>query len=162
MRNLAEIQKRIENGTMPLPVKSQYRCPPTRQVIFKGFKCKLYSVSWLARMLNRRVDTVRGWERQLVLPRPLLNFEDHFYRWYSAAEVLGYTQVYAGCPHCLNGRVDLYTFKKRAIDFHIKLRHIIEKDPTQLLTSFPQETTLREIFMHNRNVIMLRSGAFKS
>lgn len=71
-------QQQLVKGVGPLP--------RTKQVVLAGIGLRCYSIGWLAYTSNAAQVTLRLWERNGVLPRPLVRIGDN--RWYTSMEVL--------------------------------------------------------------------------
>lgn len=93
--------------------------PRKKVVTWQGHKLTLYSVGWLAYMSNCKQRTLRFWESEEIIPKPL--FSAGFYRWYCVYELQGYSAIISkhlgrGSAHRRTDlRVDLQKF-------NIKLR----------------------------------------
>jgi hypothetical protein len=67
--------------------------PLKRKVIHEGRSFTLYSVGWLAILVNRHVQTVRNWEYKGYLPKPVFETDSTGVRYYNAAELMGYAEI---------------------------------------------------------------------
>jgi DNA-binding transcriptional MerR regulator len=64
-----------------------------RTAIVEGCTIKVYAIKWLSILLNKHTNTIRQWESEGVLPRPILDLGDS-YRWYTALEVEYYVRLF--------------------------------------------------------------------
>lgn len=69
------------------------KTPFKKKITYKSKPLTVYSVGWLAVLVNRHIQTVREWEYKGVLPRPLFQVDDTGTRYYSAAELIGYSSI---------------------------------------------------------------------
>lgn len=59
---------------------------PTVKVWVKGQELELYTIGHTAKLLKRSVETVRAWERDKIIPRPLFKYKNNV-RLYHPKEV---------------------------------------------------------------------------
>ena len=70
---------------MPAPMK--------KQVTLAGVEFTMYSIRFLAKSIRRSAWTLRRWERQQIIPKPVLKVGNDM-RWYTPEEVDAYTAVF--------------------------------------------------------------------
>lgn len=127
------------------------KLPFKRNVILDGRKVTLYSIGWLGYMVKRHAQTVRKWEKMGILPKPIFEGQvDDVFRWYSAAELVGYSKIY-GSIHMPSSIKDakrvmdgLQKFKRKAHEFHSALKDIIMDDTKKLPAVLPGEADLSQ------------------
>jgi DNA-binding transcriptional MerR regulator len=56
------------------------------KVMVQGYEMELYTIGHAAKLLNRSVETLRSWERQQVIPRPMFKYKNNV-RLYHPKEV---------------------------------------------------------------------------
>jgi hypothetical protein len=69
--------------------------PFKKQVLLDNHQMlTLYSIGWLALLTKRRPVTLRLWESQGVLPKPIFDGQlSEPFRYYTAGELMGYAKV---------------------------------------------------------------------
>ena len=121
------------------------RMPRTKMIVFNGFKLKTYSVGWLALLTDRTTFSVRRWEADGYLPRPLIKAKGDNARWYSAAELRGYAEVYRNANVRTNVRIDDTPFKRHAFIFRANLQAHLRTNPRILGNVLQGEEGLRDV-----------------
>lgn len=76
------------------PGQTLGRLPSRKKVIIDGQLVELYSIGWLAVMVNRSTQSIRKWERSGKLPTPLVTLSGQEDRWYLAVEISTYTEIF--------------------------------------------------------------------
>jgi hypothetical protein len=110
--------------------------PLTTRATVQGRLMQLYSVGWLAHFMGRSVFRVRHWERIGVLPRPLVSLppETNTFqkvwpmRWYLAAEVIGYSQIFKTIRILPGVGIERTDFKRRVFEFRTALKKMLAKE----------------------------------
>ena len=62
------------------------------KVIVQGHEMELYTIGHTAKLLNRSVETLRAWERNLIIPKPMFRYK-HSVRLYHPKEVAAMKSV---------------------------------------------------------------------
>lgn len=88
--NMLVVRKTVAPGLRGIQLVS--RRLPRRTVIFRNHRLRLYTLGWIAYLSNRSVRSLHRWERNGILPPPLMPSPDGT-RWYLAAEVKGYSAL---------------------------------------------------------------------
>jgi hypothetical protein len=127
-----------------------------------SFSITLYSIGWLSFLVRRHVQTVRIWERDGILPKPVFDKQvDDMYRWYCAAELMGYAQIYQSLkmPSTLKDSSQvaksMVIFKRKAHSYYTALKNEINKT-SKTLASLPKEEFLIKAVRNNRSVVDAR------
>jgi hypothetical protein len=102
--------------------------PPKKKVQFKGHEITLYSIGWLAYLVNRTSDTVRRWASLGLLPKPLFNLPDNIKgrRWYTANEVTSYSVIVNQCHLRRHIPLESTDFRQKAKFARIELQKLLE------------------------------------
>ena len=99
-------------------------------------------------MIQRQQYTIRIWEKNGVLPKPLLRLDGTDYRWYSAAELIGYSEIFHSCKDAMRRTSTLKSgFPRKCAWFQAQLRGAVKKDPSAFKPKLPQEDSIRKMFM---------------
>lgn len=127
--------------------------PPTKKVVFKGFKLKVYSIGWLALLTNRTSWTVRRWESLGMLPQPVLNFSQgakRYSRWYTAAELLAYSEIFKKSNVKTKTPIQETTFGQNCSIFRAHIYTRMKTNPHILGDTLKGEETILQVHAKNR------------
>lgn len=116
--------------------------PPNKTVSYKSFRLRVYSVGWLAHLTERTSDTVRRWERLEVLPKPILVLGGKR-RWYSAAELKGYAEIFKRSNVRRKIPIESTNFRTLSYLFKKRLAAQVKIDPTVLGRTITGEETIK-------------------
>lgn len=103
--------------------------PKTRTVRLGAHTLELYSIGFLADICNLAVVTIRLWERQQLLPKPILRVSGGI-RFYTALEIATYASLVQA--HYASGR-DKRKLREQFMAKNAEIRRRlqqIEKSPT--------------------------------
>jgi hypothetical protein len=121
------------------------KTPPSKIVAFRNHSITVYSIGWLAILTNRSSQSVRLWERRQLLPKPILQLNDGF-RWYTAAELLGYSKIYNAAGITPGVSIFSSTFAANAGDFHRQLKLELTNKQVIPLAELPDFKRFQEAF----------------
>jgi DNA-binding transcriptional MerR regulator len=124
--------------------------PLTKEVRMGEFRFRLYSISWLARLVNRSANTVRRWEARDCLPRPIIDVPGKKARWYSAAELRGYAKIIHQANIRRRVPIEDTDFKLKAQEFRAKLMADMQLDKRILGHCFEAEANIKQAFKKAR------------
>lgn len=82
-------------------LKAANGAPMIKRVTWNGVQIHLYSIGWLSFHSKMAQVTLRLWQRQKVLPEPVMQLPGSV-RWYSAPEVILFSQIIG--EHYTSGR----------------------------------------------------------
>jgi len=68
--------------------------PKQMTVIYGGCHLNVYSIGYVAKALGRTTACIRRWEREGIIPRPILSLSSNRYRWFSDREVEALTRIF--------------------------------------------------------------------
>jgi DNA-binding transcriptional MerR regulator len=108
MRKQVQIMVETGNGTRPL----------TKDVILTGRRIRVYTIGWLRYMTHLADVTLRGWEREGILPKPICKLPGNT-RWYTSAELMVYTALIR--QHYQSGR-NMPKLRQNLAEACIKIR----------------------------------------
>lgn len=136
-----QIQIMVETGNGPKPI--------TKDVILANRRIRVYTIGWLRYMTHLADVTLRGWERNGILPKPICKLAGNT-RWYSSAELLVYTALIR--QHYQSGR-DMNKLKRNLAEANIKIRKqymgSVQKLPPEML-ALQNEKELQNSFDRTR------------
>ena len=113
--------------------------PRNKRITYLGATLTVYSIGYFAHIVNRSSDSVRRWERTKVLPTPIFSLPEDKRRWYTAAELYGYAEIFRKSNIRPRVKIEDTPFKRMCNDFKLKLKYEMDRDIAQ----FPKEL-LRE------------------
>jgi len=134
--------------------------PPKKRILFEGFNLTVYSIGWLALMTHRHVQTVRMWEYSGLMPLPIIPRDqiDGVYRYYTAAEIIGYTQIFnqnqmrPGIPKKGGTNPQRRKLHDLMHSFRSQLKaKFFQKDKAVFITNLPNEAKIEEALRTPRN-----------
>lgn len=149
--------------------------PFKKVVMFDEFNLTVYSIGWLALVTQRHPMTIRKLEYQGILPEPIFDRADvgGDYRYYCAAEIVGYGQIISQNPRPVGGSLReggkskgaakrTQVLKQKLHEFRTELKKQLDnKRPTALLTALPNEARLEAMFTAPKADKDLRAKALK-
>jgi hypothetical protein len=120
---------------------------PKKTIVYRGIKLQVYGISWLAALCNRSRDRVRAWERENILPKPLLALRsgEASWRWYTAAELRGYSTIFSRSNVRPKVPIESTDFKRNAQRFRMELSAAMKINPAVLGRVFEGEATLLQV-----------------
>jgi hypothetical protein len=110
--------------------------PRTKKILYKGVLFPVYSIGWLAHLTNRVQKSIRQWERDKILPRPIMDANDGK-RWYLAAEIMGYVKIVQTSDLRPGVPGGLKQMGKRCQEFRSKLISAVEHNIDDLVKDLP-------------------------
>jgi DNA-binding transcriptional MerR regulator len=123
--------------------------PFRKTVLFKEKTMTVYSIGWLALLLGRHPMTVRKWEKDGTLPKPVFGDQiDKRYRYYTPGEILGYARI-AKRFECRSGRAYPPELKDSLHTFRSQLKAQMDKDPSNVLLNIPDEGRIEKALQNN-------------
>ena len=117
------------------------RFAKSRRVDYGGRSIKLYTIGWMAYSFQRHPETVKLWEKQGILPLPLLSVKTKW-RYYTADEIQAYTSVFlasgiqSGVPADKQSIIGQFQRARKA------LRAKFQDRPKTLTAELPNEVAL--------------------
>lgn len=134
-----------------MSVRKNKYLPFRKRIVYEENHLWVYSIGWLAIMTNRHPMTLRKLETSGVFPKPLFDRDqiDGMYRYYTAAELIGYAQIL--CQYRLKpgfnskayNKQMRATMKHKLHEFRLELKKRVEaKSPSALIPSLPNEQSI--------------------
>lgn len=62
------------------------------RVMVNGYEMELYTIGYAAKLLSRSVETLRAWERALIIPKPMFKYKNNV-RLYHPLEVAAMKKI---------------------------------------------------------------------
>lgn len=115
---------------------------PKKQVLVGDRMMTVYSIGWLGILTNKGNANIRKWERTGVLPKPLLVIEGETRRFYLAAELLGYSALYAASGIRAGIPIKASKFHLKCQRFQRDLKRLLKESPEKLVEKLPQEEAI--------------------
>lgn len=122
---------------------------PKKTIHYKDRAITVYSIGWLALLVNRTVTQVRRWEKAKILPPPLLDAHDNR-RWYTAGELHGYSRVFKASNVRTGMKIENTPFKIKAAQFRMNFRKVLEGPAKDIVAKLPEEEAIIAAFSDNR------------
>ena len=119
------------------------KMPPHKIVRYKGVRLKVYAIGYLAALTDRHTHTVRGWEVAGHLPKPLLALPNEKNRWYTSAELKGYSEIFKRSNVRRKVKISDTSFPRDALTFRASLQAAMETDVSILGKVLTGEHELR-------------------
>jgi len=116
------------------------RRPKKRKVTIGEITLEVYTVGWLALAADREPSTIKLWEKNKVLPGPLLDI-DSPWRFYTADEIIGYVRA-LNQSELKSGRATMREFTKACIEVRTRVRNLLEKSPGKAVRYLPGQEFL--------------------
>lgn len=123
-----------------------------KEILFGNRKYTVYSIGWLAFLVHRTTWTVRWWERNGILPKPLLSLGNTT-RWYLPDEIVGYAKIYRRANVTAGTAIEKTSFKKEAQQFRATLAKLLNNSSAELQLKIPNDETIAKALgekRHNR------------
>ncbi len=114
--------------------------PPKKKIRFKGCELTVYGIGWLAILCNRGTQSVRRWESDGHLPKPLLDLKSADRRYYTVAELLGYSEIYKRANVRRKVPISETNFKANCLTLCAHLRASMVSNPAVLGKGLPDES----------------------
>lgn len=118
----------------------------------------VYSIGWLALLTRRHPGTMRSWERRGLLPLPLFEKQiDPMFRYYCAAELMGYARIINSARREVGKAYDK-GLKERMHSFRADLKKAMAANPGNLVLKLPDEERLETSLKNNVDKHQRRIG----
>lgn len=128
--------------------------PPIKMVSYKGRPLKLYAIGWLAFMCNRKSITVRYWERNQIIPKPILGFGPNQFRYYTVLELLMYSRLAA---REMNGTAEgTRLFRTACQEMRQKIFAKLEENPESCPEELPDAEQIMVGWQHSHSTKILK------
>ncbi len=116
---------------------------PMRRIVLLGeLPLTLYSLGWLSLFLQRSVRTLLRWEQRGILPNGIFCADraKGDFRWYSAAEIIGYSHIAknTSLKRGFFGEFEGDKLRLRFAEYRTKLKEAIQKDPQFVAQEIPE------------------------
>ncbi len=142
--------------------------------MFDHVTLTVYSIGWLALVARRHTMTIRKLEYQGILPTPVFDRDqvDGQFRYYTAAEIIGYAQIISQNPRPCGGALRAggvkvamqrtIALKQKLHLFRTELKKQIEgHKKTALIPALPNEAVLENLFLQPKGDVDLREKAVR-
>ncbi len=120
------------------------RIPDSHQIKYKGETFMVYAIGWFALVTGRDINTIRRWEWAGIIPTPLFDLEFSNsrrnygkFRWYLAAEIMGYSAIYKNANVRVKVPIESTNFKPKSFGFKRDLTKQLESNPKQIIKELP-------------------------
>lgn len=109
----------------------------------------VYSIGWLAILTKRHPGTMRNWESNGLLPKPIFDKQiDDVYRYYTAGELMGYTKIVTSFRR-EPGKPFPKDLKNRLHEFRMKLKEQMKIRPEIIVLKLANEEQIEEALKNN-------------
>ena len=124
---------------------------PYKKVIMHGeHKLTVYSIGWLALLSSRHPQTVRNWEYDGILPKPIFTeIDEDGTRFYCVAELVGYVHILNAYPRPKGwrGKTDWKGLQDKLYAFRANLVSLLKQEnPKALIAVLPSEARVMDQF----------------
>lgn len=118
----------------------QFKRLPQRTVSsYKEVEFCVYNITWLAIIIDRDPHTIRRWEYNKVIPRPIFKIGKVRRRWYCGLEINAYAKIFRQCDLRKGRSIDSTRFAEQCKTMHVVLQRKIETSPRILLQGVVNE-----------------------
>lgn len=132
---------------MDSPIEKQL-LPMEKKVVYGAETISLYSIGYLAYMSHRSQATIRRWQRNGILPKPIFDLYDGK-RWYTAPELIGYTQIVRQ-GNVRAGKKIGFLIKRQFLEFRHRLKKVIKDTPERMLSELPMTFSIQDLMRKHR------------
>jgi hypothetical protein len=137
---------------------------PKKEVLVNGVMMTVYSIGWLGLLTNKGIANIRRWERLKILPKPIVIIPGEDRRYYLAAELVGYSEIYKRSDVRAGFPIQKTPFKRQARAFKVQLQQVINnpKKLKALVTKIPNEAAYEKGARRDRERNLKTTGARNS